>query len=116
MTRGPNPVYHASPIRNPMHYMESDSESEAGGSPSKSVSPGTTSPQTTSEPVQDQRIFVRYVGVEGWDGTAEGRGDYEDAAKLKGLFAKYGECRFVHVHRESRVRPSPRVHCLAPAW
>ena len=36
------------------------------------------------------QIHVRGIGVHGWDGTEDGRGDFESAAALKKLMSSYG--------------------------
>ena len=36
------------------------------------------------------RLHVRGIGVSGWDGTADGTGDHEDAEHLRALFQPFG--------------------------
>jgi hypothetical protein len=45
-------------------------------------------------------IHVRGIGVEGWDGTADGTGRYEDVDQLTKVFAEFGEVLDVSIrHR-----------------
>jgi hypothetical protein len=45
-----------------------------------------------NEPVPGSQLHVRGVGVHGWDGTAEGKGDFEDEDALTRLFSSFGTC------------------------
>ena len=39
---------------------------------------------------QTNRLHVRGIGVHGWDGTEEGKGDYESEAALRKIFERFG--------------------------
>jgi len=46
------------------------------------------------------QIHVRGIGVDGWDGTEEGRGTYENEQALAKIFAPFGQCLSVKIrHR-----------------
>ena len=56
-------------------------------------------------------IHVRGIGVDGWDGTTDGRGTYENEEALKEIFSVFGE--FVQAtirHRTQGGRSSPSKH------
>jgi CBS domain-containing protein len=55
--------------------------------------------QTTGSVGGMYGLHVRRVGEEGWDGTLDGRGTYEEPAKLESLFSQYGR-----VAKVSKVR------------
>ena len=57
-------------------------------------------PQPEPEPEPEPRslppsaiLHVRGIGVDGWDGTPDGTGDYESEAALKTLFQPFGDCQ-----------------------
>ena len=57
-------------------------------------------PELEPEPEQEPRalppssiLHVRGIGVDGWDGTPDGKGDYESEAALKALFRPFGDCQ-----------------------
>ncbi len=68
--------------------------------------PGTLAPIVTAvtmapepEPEPEPKtpasamIHVRGIGIDGWDGTPDGKGDYENEAALKRLFEPFGDFR-----------------------
>eukprot|EP01046_Picozoa_sp_COSAG06_P002753 COSAG06_NODE_100_length_24132_cov_93.237507_14_plen_1117_part_00 len=55
--------------------------------------------QTTGSVDGMYALHVRHVGEEGWDGTPDGRGTYEQPAKLESLFSQFG-----NVVKVSKVR------------
>jgi hypothetical protein len=48
---------------------------------------------------QDTQLHVRGIGVKGWNGTSEGRGQYENENGLKKLFSRFGKVLHVLTRR-----------------
>ena len=52
-------------------------------------------------PAAEHQIHVRGIGVEGWDGTEDGVGTYENEDALGQIFAAFGG--FVHASIRHRI-------------
>ena len=62
------------------------------------------SPRSAAPAGDGHQIHVRGIGVDGWDGTHEGKGDYENEAALRSIFGEFGSVQQVVVRHRVQGR------------
>ena len=92
------------------HEMDSDSSSENKTRPRVY----STWVQSTKELMQTGvQLHVRHIGADGWDGTVDGRGTYENEKSITELFSPFGEVMGVAIrHRVSITAGENTSWCL----